>query len=164
LEVGHGPARRVVGLSGCAAERDAKIRPLATLLTQATALPPVEVADPTAPLPPALHGDFNHDGQQDEAQVFLTGRGYWLSVELGGRSNRYLVQWLGPNAHDLFLGTAKAERLQTWCGKGGGDSQDACTRSTVNLSGGELLFGVREAMLSVVLWNARTFEVVLLSD
>jgi hypothetical protein len=64
----------------------------------------------------------------------------------------------------LYMDTAKSGDWKTWCGKGGGDERDLCPRTSVRLKGGELIFGAAEASQSVVIWNKRRFEVILLSD
>jgi len=113
-----------------------------------------------------VRGDFDHDGKLDIAELRAAPSGKTrLVIRRGGGPTSTVVQTF-PNdwAARLYLDKAKPGIWKTWCGKGGGDDKTPCSRATVRLSGDTLGFGVEESSYSVVIWNGRRFEVVVLSD
>ena len=115
--------------------------------------------------PAALHGDFDHDGKPDTAQIVRGASGErQLVIRRGAEAGPVLVRSLGTSAGDVFLEAAKPGHWPTACAKGLGRDDQPCPRKTIDTRGGELMFGTREASLWVVEWNGRTFESVALSD
>ena len=123
------------------------------------------LATATVALPSPISGDFDHDGKRDIAQFVASPKGTLSLVIRRGATGKSMkvVDWF-PRNSDVFLSRASRGRFKTWCGKGGGSDNDPCPRENVNLRGGELMFGAREASESVVLWTGTGFEVVLMSD
>jgi len=118
-------------------------------------------------LPAPVRGDFDHDGKPDVAQVVPAPHGlYQLVIKRGAKGHPVSV--IGTFTHHdlshLFVTTARPGRWRTWCGKGGGNDGDPCPYRGVRLRGDTLDFGMAESTESVVLWNGKRFEVVLISD
>lgn len=117
--------------------------------------------------PQPIRGDFDHDGRPDEARIMpAAGGGYQLIVKRGavGAPEQTVARFAAGDMANLYLATAKAGHLATWCGKGGGRDSDPCPRKAVDLKGGELTYGAEEASETVVLWSGQRFEPVQISD
>jgi hypothetical protein len=127
----------------------------------------VLAAAAVAGAPPSVRGDFDRDGKVDVAEFVAAQDGdFRLVIRPGDRRRPMAVIETVNRAAlgDIYLEKAKPGRYRTWCGKGGGGEGDPCPVKAVRLRGAVLSFGKREASQSVVIWNGRRFEVVLLSD
>lgn len=112
-----------------------------------------------------LHGDFDADGKADVARVVKAASGdLRIQVWRGADPSRPILIGTYPAEADIFIDQAIAGRWPTACAKGHGLDIDPCPRKVVVTRGGELTFGVREASESVVVWDGRRFESVLVSD
>jgi hypothetical protein len=117
-----------------------------------------------APTPHLLRGDFDHDGKPDVAEISAApGGGYDLVVRLGASKDRPLLIRHFADVRNLYLTKARAGRWRTWCGKGGGSTNDPCPRQWVRLYGDTLSFGTEETTEYVAIWTDGKFEVVQLS-
>lgn len=115
--------------------------------------------------PPAIHGDFDHDGRVDRAEVIRRPRGDWsLVVRRGARPRHAEVVYSMKEVRYFFIDHARPGRWRTACGKGYGPDQDHCTRKVVQLKGDTLDFGRQESSEAVALWTGKHFEVVWISD
>ena len=118
-------------------------------------------------MPPPVHGDFDHDGRPDVAEVVSTRSGeYQLIVRHGdeARPVSVVMNLTAKQLANFYVTKAKPGRWKTWCGKGGGSNKDPCPRTHVTLTGDTLDFGTEEASQAVALWTGKAFEVVFLSD
>jgi hypothetical protein len=118
-------------------------------------------------LPAPITGDFDFDGRPDLAAFVQTpGGGQEIIIRRGAAGHPSVVveRYDPPGVNDPFLDTAKSGRFETWCGKGGGSDDEPCARTFVDLRGGELMFGNKEASASVVIWTGEAFDAVLISD
>jgi hypothetical protein len=120
-----------------------------------------------AQAPPAVRGDFDHDGKADLAKiVHVRGDTYRLVIRRGaqGHSLATIDTLKAEDLPNFFLGKAKPGRWATWCGKGGDDGDGPCRRKFVDLRRDTLSFGTRESSEAVALWTGHRFKVVWLSD
>jgi hypothetical protein len=127
----------------------------------------VLIAVAIARLPAPIHGDFDHDGKLDVAEIVARRDGsYQLVIRRSDRARSVsLIETISANELPSYYVTkGRAGHYRTWCGKGGGSDDDSCPRKSVTLRGDILTFGMQEASESVAIWTGKRFEVVLLSD
>jgi hypothetical protein len=118
-------------------------------------------------LPASIRGDFDHDGKSDIAEVVAARNGSYRLVIRPGDPRQpvaIITTITGAELANFFIAKGRPGLYRTWCGKGGGSDKDPCLRKVVRLRGDTLTFGTEEASESVVLWNGKRFEVVLISD
>lgn len=127
----------------------------------------VALAAAVAQFPAPVHGDFDHDGKPDLAEVVAgPGDAYQLIVRRGaaGHPVSLIATFTRKELPDLYITKAKPGSWPTWCGKGGGNEGDRCPHKLVLLHGDTLDFGMEESTESVAIWTGKKFEIDLLSD
>ena len=130
-------------------------------------------------------GDYNGDGVLDEARILISvgvakPKGFAIRksgmagffVFLNSKTGPPNVIFIGlasdqnPSPQDHFIGTQPpVEKLETWCGRGGGDCKVG-EPASITLKRDAVIFGQFESWSTVAYWSARDnkFKMVALSD